>query len=159
MKHFNSHRCIFRSEESKCMWTSVIVETFQLSFSLHFFGKSFLFLFLFFVLSLFWYFSFHVVSKSYDKHSYFILFTYLWRRDQPSNQICQICSCWIVCYFNKKSIFRIKIIQKPWNINQRIVCNSRKIWKQRVFIGLHMLKDNNSMDTKYCTMSDCSTEY
>ena len=50
--------------------TSVIVETFHLSYcvpfirrSLNFFGKNFLFLFLFFVLSILWYFPFHMVSS------------------------------------------------------------------------------------------------
>ena len=83
---FDNHRCISQSEESKCMWThgkdgtkdlfwswktSVIVEISQLSFHVFvcvfppeissFFGKSFPFLFPFFVLSVLRCFPFHVL--------------------------------------------------------------------------------------------------
>ena len=54
--------------------TSMIIETFQLSYHVFvyaleissLFGKSFLFLFLFFVLSILWYFPFHVETSNYS---------------------------------------------------------------------------------------------
>ena len=138
MKCFDDQRCLSRSEESKCesgalftmcsctfivFWfrkTSTFVEMFQLSFCVFmcafhleissFFGKSFLFLFLLFVLTVLWNFPLHVVSKI------IMCFLSILRSDFLEVYQKQI-SIWILKQVVKKSYIKRKILFPRTGLN------------------------------------------